>query len=344
MAVNAGGATGGAITGAKMGSSFGPWGTAIGGVAGGLMGAFGGGGDDIELKDMRSEEQKRAAAILMQLGETGSGGGLTLGKEYGGELGAYDLEKQTQMGGKELEGLFTSPDISKARDTFTNLADTTFDPSDPKTGYAAYSRALARSGKESEDVINREGAVTGNRFGTAIAGEKVNLAMQMQDLRSQKLAQIYQASQATQLAGAQGLTGLADQMANIAGLNIGYGEMQRQIKDQKANDALTEFKRVRSEELSRIDILQTEANRNPYMGISSIPGSPSPFSQLTNSVLSSAGKKFGTQIGKDGIGSIFDFGSNSGGGSANISGLGGAQASGAGSALSEIFASFSGGA
>jgi len=143
MAFNTGGAAGGALTGAQMGSAFGPIGTGIGALAGGALGGFMGGGDDMELQDMRSAEQKRAAAALMQLGETGSYGGITLGEGYGGALGAYDLSGQTLAGQSSLQNLLTSAfdpnsDIGKARSTFQGLADTTFDPSDPKTGYAAF--------------------------------------------------------------------------------------------------------------------------------------------------------------------------------------------------------------
>ena len=55
-----------------------------------------------------------------------------------------------------------------------------------------------------------------------------------------------------------------------------------------------EFKRQRGEELRRIDLLSAEANRNPFLGISSIPGGQSGFSQLANSVLGSAGQSIGS--------------------------------------------------
>jgi hypothetical protein len=311
MAVNYGGAAGGAITGAKMGSALGPWGTAIGALAGGAMGAFGGGGDDVGLEDMRSPEQKRAAAMLLQLGETGSAGGLTLGERYTGPLGFYEQGTQGLAGGTALENLLRgaySPtsDIGRARSIYEGFADLgKFDPSDPRSGYAAFNRALAKSGKEAESALEREAAIQGRRYGTAIGGEKADLAENLNLQRQQRLAEMFQSSQQFAALGAQGFKGLANQVAEIAGLNINYDDYQRQLKNQEAQDRLMEFKRARNEELERIGILQTEANRNPYMGISSIPGSPSPFSQLTGSVLGSFGKQVGTDIAKDGIGSIF---------------------------------------
>ena len=89
--------------------------------------------------------------------------------------------------------------------------------------------------------------------------------------------------------------------------------MERNLKNQEAQANFNEFQRQRSEELSRIGLLQTEANRNPLLGISSIPGSPSPFSSLINSVLGGVGQSIGGKIGGN-IGS-------SGGSSGGIAGL-----------------------
>lgn len=227
-------------------------------------------------------EQRQAIQALMSLASTGSGGGITLGQKYTGSLGNYQLDPQTLAGGSALEALFGSTDIQKARDTYTNLADTKFDPSDPRTGYAAFNRQLEKAGMESSDAINREAAITGNRFGTAILGEKADLAENLNLQRQSALAQLFQQSRASQAMGAAGLQDIARQEQQIAGANIDYGELVRQVKDAEAKDALNEYKRTRDEELSRIGLMQQQWE-NP-MGTITKKG-PSTFSKMLGEVI-----------------------------------------------------------
>jgi hypothetical protein len=268
------------------------------GITAGLSGlsSLFGGGDDVELQDVRSGEQKRAIELLNQLATTGTGGGITLGQQFQGPLGVFERTPEEVASLERLTGLISGPEISQARQTFTDLAQTEFDPSDPTSGYASFSRALARAGEESSDILEREAAITGSRFGTAISGEKADLAVRMQEQRGQYLSGLFQQARQQQLAGAQGLIGLAGTQANIEGNIANQAAVERQLKDLEARTAYDEYKRVRSEELNRINLLQTEAERNPYLGVSSIPGSPSPFSQLANSVLGSFGQQLGGRI------------------------------------------------
>jgi len=264
-------------------------------AVGGLAGLFNK-GDDIELKDIRTPEQKAAAASLQGLAQTGTGAGITLGGKYGGKLGSYQQSPEELNALQTLTGLAGGDDLSQARSTFMDLANTSFDPSDPKSGYAAYSKALAAAGEESSDVLEREAAITGSRYGTAISGEKRKLAENLQTQRATFLSDLYQRGRQQQLAGAQGLQGLVGTQAGLAGQIQQQAAIERQLKDQQAKEGYTEFKRARMEELSRIDLLQTEASRNPYLGVSSLPGSPSPFSTLANSVLGSIGERAGEGI------------------------------------------------
>jgi hypothetical protein len=271
-----------------------PWG-AIASVAAPMIGSLFGGGESTDLEDLRTPEQKKAAALLLQLGETGSAAGINLGEAYGGSLGSYDTSGAT-TGYQQLMDLYGGRDINQARDVYSSLANTKFNPDDPSSGYAAFSRSLAKAGQESSDVLNREAAITGNRFGTAIAGEKANLSADLANQRGMYLAQLYNQSKNQALAGAQGLQGLATQQSNIAQNAAQMKILENQIKDQQAKDALTEYKRQRAETLSRIDLLSTEANRNPYMGVSSIPNE-SPLSGMINSVLGGVGTSAGESMG-----------------------------------------------
>jgi len=302
-----------------------------------------GGGDSEgsgELEDIRSEEQKRAAAALMQLAETGQFDNINLGEAYGGALGNYDTSGN-DLARNQLLGLFNGQDIQGARDTFSRIAENKFDPSDPKSGYAAFSRALAKSGAEAGDVLNREAAITGNRFGTSIGGDKADLAADMNNQRGMFLADLYNQGENRALQGASGLQNVANQQAGIAQSAAQQSLIINNIKDQRARDALSEYKRQRQETLSRIDLLGTEANRNPYVGISSIPGSQSGLSSLLGSVLGGVGQQVGNS-GGGWLSSLFSGGRNTGstgsvgiGGGSGYSGsnFGGVDTSGFGSSI-----------
>lgn len=293
-----------------MGSNLGTLiGTGVGGLGGlalgnPLMGATLGGsigslfnkGDKTELEDLRTPEQKAAAQLLQQLAMTGSGGGINLGDAYSGSLGSYDTSG-IQNAYNQLMSLYSGGGgMGAASDVYTRMANNKFNPDDPSSGYAAFSRQLAKAGKESDDALNREAAITGNRFGTAILGKKADLAADLANQRGMYLADLYNQSENRALQGAAGLQSLAGQQANIA-QNAAQLKIQEQaIKDQQAKDALNEYKRQRSEVLGRINMLQTEADRNPYLGISSLTNS-SPFSELANSVLGGVGTQVGSNIG-----------------------------------------------
>lgn len=317
MAFDWAGSAGGAIAGA----SLGPVGMIGGGILGGLFGAK---KKTTSLRDMRTPEQKQAAALLQSLATTGSGGGINLGQAYGGSLGNFDLTGGEQGAYNQLAGLFGGQDINKARETFTNLADTKFDPSDPTSGYAAYSRELAKAQKESSDSLNQEAAISGSRFGTGILENKRQLADTFANQRAMKLAELFQNSRSQQMAGAQGLQGLVGTQANLANQQAAMAGLQRELKNQEAQANYSEWNRQRGETLSRIDLLNQEASRNPYLGIPSITtNEQSPFSSLVGSVLGSYGSTLGENMAggrSNGLKGLFSkyFGKTTNGSSGNI--------------------------
>lgn len=229
-------------------------------------------------------QQRQAVEALMSLAATGSGGGITLGEQYGKDIGSYD-PTQLELSGlmKLTQGLQDGPnqDLAKARETFTGLADMEFDPSDPRSGFASFARQLARAQSEAADVLNREAAITGSRFGTGIQKQKRELAERGSDAMASELARLYQNTMSQRLAGAQGLTGLASTEAALDQQDLQnlftMGSLERQLKDQKAKDEYGEFKRQREEKLSRINLMQDQW-QNP-MGTITKKG-PSTFAKI----------------------------------------------------------------
>ncbi len=277
--------------------------------------------------DAFTSGQKKSLSSLESLANTGSGAGINLGEAFTGPLGAFE-----QTGGElealsGLRGLISGGDITKARDTFTNLADTRFDPSDPSSGFAEFSRALARSGKASEDVLNRESAITGSRFGTGIQGRKVDLAERLQDIRGSKLAELFQSSRQQQLAGAQGLQGIAGQQAGLFQQLANQSAVERLLKDQEAKAGLNEFSRQRGETLGRIGLLKD--NIQTPLGSYTVK-QPSLLSKLAPTIGQAAGTAagayFGGPAGAAAGGSVGKgFGSLFGGGNVEGTGVGGTR-------------------
>jgi len=206
-------------------------------------------------------EQLSSVKGLQSLASTGTGAGITLGEGFEGPLGNFDVSGQ-QQAQKSLSDLRTGSDLTTARNTFTDLANTEFDPSDPKSGYAAFSKALAREGQKSTDLVNREAARTGGVFGSGRGEELSQVAEGLSLQRGQFLSNLFQNGRAQQLAGAQGLFNIAGQDANVITEISRQAQLENAVKDAEARSALTEFKRVRAEELSRIGLMQDQFN-NP---------------------------------------------------------------------------------
>lgn len=252
-------------------------------------------GSKVKQVDMNTPEQKAAIAALNQLAQTGSWGGINLGEGYTGSLGNFDMTGGEQFGLDTLRGLLTSPDMAKARETYTNLADTKFDPSDPSSGYAAYSKALAKSQKQASDVLNREAAIGGSRFSTGILKEKAGLAEDFSNQQGQFLANLFQNSRSTQLAGAQGLQSLTNTQAGLSNQLMNAAALERNLKNQEAQAKFSEWQRARSEKMTQIDLLGTEANRNANIGYTG--GESGMLSGLMNSALGAVGTTLGNQAG-----------------------------------------------
>ncbi len=256
-------------------------------------------------------EQRKSIEALMSLASTGTGGGITLGEAYGGPLGFYQQGAQGMAGGQQLEDLMTgaydpNSDMGKARGIYQGFSDLgQFNPDDPKWGYAAFNKALEKAGAESASALEREAAIGGRRFGTAILGEKADLAENMNLARQQRLSEMFIGAQQFARLGAQGFTGLANQVADIAGLNINYDDYQRQLKDTQAKDQLNEFKRKREEELSRLGLMQNQW-QSPMGSITT--KSPTMLGKLASSVLGGVAGSMGAYMGAGIVGGMPGFG------------------------------------
>jgi len=250
-------------------------------------------------------QQRASIEALMSLASTGSGGGITLGDAYTGNLGYYDQTAGEQQALAGLQSLFSNGSLDQARGVYSRMANNTFNPDDPSSGYAAFSKALAKSGKESADVLNREAAMTGSRMGTGIQRAKGDLAEDLQNQKASYLAQLFNQGENRALQGAQGLQYLAGTQADLYNQLASQAAIERLLKDQQAKAAYSEYQRQQQENMTRIGLMNNQW-QNPMGSITT--KSPSGFSQLAGTILNSAGSAIGTGIGSlftGGIGNLF---------------------------------------
>lgn len=205
-----------------------------------------------------SDPQLSSVRALESLASQGSGGGIDLGKAYAGDLGYY-RQNEGELGAlRGLQGLLTSGDITGARDVYSRMANNKFNPDDPSSGYASFSRALAKAGTESSDVLNREAAMTGSRFGTGIQRQKASLAEDMQNQRGMYLADLFNQGENRAMAGASGLQSLIGTQQDLFNNVAAQSALERQLKNQELEDKYAEFIRQQNEQYMRIGLMQDQ--------------------------------------------------------------------------------------
>jgi len=244
---------------------------------------------------MLTQEQLAAQKALMQLGQTGSYGGINLGEAYQGDLGNFDMSGIEQQGQSALLRLLQGNDT--ARNTIEGLAKTQFNPDDPSSGFAAYQRQVARATQGSRDALNRDAAVTGDRFSSRLGQQKADLAAQEGDILATKLADLYNTAQNRALTASTALEGIDQGRISSA---YQYGGLERLLKNAEAQAKYNEFIRQRNEKLGQIDALQGIFNRNVGFGqMSKTTKAPSVFSQMLGEFMPVVGSYNQAKYGAD---------------------------------------------
>jgi hypothetical protein len=205
-----------------------------------------------------SPQQLSSVYGLQDLASSGSGAGINLGKAYSGDLGYYEQAQGEKDALSGLQGLVNGLDINGARDVYSRMATNKFNPDDPTSGYAAFSRQLAKSQAESSDALNQEAAMTGGRFGTGIQKQKAALSSDYADQRASYLANLYNQGENRAMQGAQGLQSLVGTQQNVFDQLSSMASIQRQLKNQQAEDKYAEFARQQSENYMRIGLMSDQ--------------------------------------------------------------------------------------
>jgi hypothetical protein len=241
------------------------------------MGIFSSKTKTTNFEEMLTPEQKQAMQLLTGFGSTGQLGDFQAGQGY--DLSGFQtgLNASEIAGGDLLAtslGSGTPESLTTAQKTLTDIANRQFNPDDPSNEFAAFNRQLTKQTQGASDVLNREAAITGGRFGTGIQKQKQELASNQSDIAGSKLAELYSQLQQNKLSAASGLTGLAGMQENINQGRVQaafqYGQQQREVQNQKAQMAYDDWQRARAERMTSISGLTDVMNKNVEWGLKSI--------------------------------------------------------------------------
>lgn len=245
-----------------------------------MSGLFKGRSSTTTMDAMLTPEQKAAMATLNSIGQNG-------GDTYTDSLGDFTQTGTQNLSSNKLYELINGGNpagYDTARTTLTGLANNKFNPDDPSSGYAAYQRQVARAGGVANDALNREAAITGDRYSTSIGRNKADLGAQMNDQLATKLGELYNTAQDRSLNAANALNSLETNQANNIRANLGMGfdasqgGLQNTLNNALAQAKYNEFKRQQD---TKLNALNSVLNKNVDFGImSSTKESPSIFSSI----------------------------------------------------------------
>lgn len=248
----------------------------------------------ISQQPMETPQQLAAKQLLLALAQGGDIGGFRAGEAFGGSLGDFSMTPTEQITGSGILNRVTgapNQNYLTASSNLNRLASAGFDQNDPE--FNAFQRRLTSATGEANDVLNRESAITGDRFGTAILGEKRRLATDQSDILTQKLGELFNRAQdrSLQASGELGRLGLLQDENRRAdeGFALAFGQLERSLRDAEAKAKLNEFIRQREERLGAISGL-SGVTQNVQYGVREIE-TQSPFSQLLNTALEALVKK-----------------------------------------------------
>jgi hypothetical protein len=236
---------------------------------GGFLDAFKSRSKTTTLEPMLTDEQKRAMSLLTQFGATGS-----LGDFQAGQLGDlsgfnFDMTGTEQSGQNLLNQNMNSQYLADSQNALSGMVNAKFDPTDPSNGFAAFQRQLARATQQAGDVLSRDAAITGNRFGTQQSKDRVNLAAQQSDITASKMGDLWNQTQQNKLSAASGLANIDQVIQQKAQQAYQLGGLERDLKNQQAQLKYEDWQRSRNERLSSIDALSGVMNKNVDYGLKS---------------------------------------------------------------------------
>lgn len=263
----------------------------------GLFDLFKSKSNTTNLEPMTLPEQEEARKLLLQFGSTGKMGDFTAGTPYDFSGFNFNLSPTEDLASSQLYRLLGSDGpqaLKMAQNVYSGIANQPFNPNEPDSPFSAFRRQVQRATQDASDVLNREAAITGNRFGTQISKDKADLAVQQSDLLTGELGRLFEGAQGRALQAAQGLgqLGAIEEQINQSRIAQAFnlGGVQRDIKNQEAQMKYSDFLRQRNERLSSLGGLSDVMNSNVDWGLKSLTTkSPSTFMSMLGEIIPGVG-------------------------------------------------------
>lgn len=248
---------------------------------------FGSKSQTVTQEPLLTDQQKQAQDLLLKYGQTGQLGDFTAGQAYTGSLGDFNLSGNEQAIQSKIMELLNGGTAggNAGRSALNDLVNVKFNPDDPSSGFSSYARQTNRAFQGGLDTLNRDAAITGDRFSTSLGRDKVDLAERNNDILGSKLAELYDSAQGRKLSASNSL--LADEAQQFQNAQSAQqiAQLERQLKDAEAQSKYNEFLRQRQEKLGSINSLNTVFNRDVPYGVKSITKeSPSTFMSLLGEI------------------------------------------------------------
>lgn len=275
--------------------------TILGSAGAALPGLIDGDDNTVRQGPLLTPEQSQAQQALLNFGQTGQLGDFRAGQAFGGSLGDFDVRQNEALAqdslGSLLRGGLPSA-IGTAQTTLNDLSSSPFD----QESFDAFKRQALRAQSDANDILNREAAITGDRFNTGLLRERANLAERTSDALTTRLADLFNIAQNRRLNAANSLASLGGLQENINQGRIGsgfqFGGLERNLANQKAQAELNEFNRQRQERLGSIGALNSVLGNNVPFGVSEFSAeSPSILSEILGPVVGQLGTSLGNRLG-----------------------------------------------
>ncbi len=173
---------------------------------------------------------------------------------FKGPLGSFDPSQIEELSQNKLFELISGGlpgALTEGTEFLSGVLDQEFDPT--KGIFPGFKTGVLRGAGEASDVLNRELAIQGGRFGTQGIKEKGLLAERTTDILTNKLAELFDTAQQRKLQAAGGLIDAGTISEQIQqqrlGLGFGAGSLDRLLKNAAAQAKIVEFEKDREFQL-----------------------------------------------------------------------------------------------
>jgi hypothetical protein len=266
---------------------------------------WGGGGTETQSQGpLETPEQRAARQMLLKYATTGQVGGITAGQDVGITPGDYSMTGTEQTGLGQLNDYITSamPEgYGMANDSIRGLLDTSTSGLD--TMFSPYKALAEREQRTAEDTAKRSAGFMGNLYSTdtvrklgdvsakTAEGNMATLAGLTNDALNRRLS-------ATGLAQTSGSLEEQSKRNKISDA-MQFGALQRDLNNQRVQDANAEKLRRRQEIMGQLDAAGSVSGSSVPFGVKDVQvAKPNPYMDFLQLIVSGGSRLAGASGGR----------------------------------------------